>query len=174
MTTLLASDDWGAVFPALGAVLAAFIAVGGAWWTYRAGKNQAEKLRIAQEEQTRKLAEQGANVDQRKLDQEAFRIFQQEYQAQRATDLARLQSTEARLTATEDRLRTAEESQRASEARARRFSEYLQETWIYVERLKASMREHNVPVDPAPPNLERFPWREWDEGPPSPRLHSAE
>lgn len=128
----LADNISGAAVASTATVIAALIAVGGGWLTYRSGKNQTAKWRAENE-----------SVGQRKLDQDMFKQFMERQ------DLERNQA--------EARVRQAEERMRRMEAEMQRHVQMTNEVWGYVLDLQTAMRQARVAVPPRPPTLLRMP-----------------
>ena len=123
-----------AVIGAAGAILAAAVALLGSWGVLRSAK----RMRNAE-----------SSVEQRKLDQSAFKAFTDRYDRER-------QDMEKRLVRAEAMTEKAEEQV----AKTRTL---LHEMWDYVLTLKAVMRDHNVPAPPTPPRLGVAAWEQWDD-----------
>lgn len=125
-------------------VIAAIIAVGGGWLTYRSGRNQTARWR-----------QENESVGQRKLDQDMFKEFMTRQDAERRQS--------------EDRVRQAEERMRRMEVDMQGHVQMTNEIWGYVLDLQSAMRHAQVPVPPRPPSLARMPmWTDMPSyGPPA-------
>lgn len=114
--------DTGAFLGAAATVIAALIALAGSWWVYR---------------KTKALRDEQADVEQRKVDIDAFNTFR-EAQNNRITDLER-------------RLEK-------SNAEATRTRGLLRHCVLYIQTLKTVMRQNQIVAPPTPDELATIPW----------------
>lgn len=97
--------------------------------------------------QSRVVGEQQVEVEQRKVDQEAFDRFVTRYEADRQRQDEELEETRTELRETRSLFRTALK---------------------HINQLRSEMRDRQMPIPPLPEALESVPWSLFGEGDPRP------
>lgn len=139
---MLANVDIGAAVAPTATVLAAIIAVGGGYFTYRSGRNQAQRLHAENE-----------SVGQRKVDLDTFTAVMARNDIERKN--------------AEDRVLRAENKIREYEERLQRSDRTINEMWRYLAEMQGVLQANHLQAPRRPPSMVRMPWQEFmpDLGP---------